>query len=85
MRLQRRVLQAAAGIFILTLLFPPIVVINDKKSAEVHYCFLLMLPPLNPGVTLWPLTAFLLFLEWILIVGVTGGVYWIAGRTKTSE
>jgi hypothetical protein len=81
-RLQRLILKGAAGLFMATLLFPPICEINDRKTAVVQYYFLLSMPPLNSGTTIWPVTPVLLFLEWMLILGVAGVTFWIVGRKK---
>jgi hypothetical protein len=80
MRLQRIVLWGAVLGIMVAFMFPPIVEIDASVTAYPCYYFLLAMPELRSATFLWPITVFLLLLEWALILTLAGVAYWVTGR-----
>jgi len=67
------------------LLFPPISQVDASDSAVTRYYFLPLMPKLDIGTFLWPVTAFLMTMECLVALLLTLTANWIARRLSTKQ
>lgn len=67
------------------LLFPPISQMDDSDSAVTRYYFLPLMPRLSTRTFVWPVTAFLMAMECLVVLCLTLIATWITRRLRTKQ